>query len=152
MSQYKSIGFIGLGVMGEPICRNLVKKSGARVTAFDLSPEPLKRLREEGVVVAASVAAPSFRVQRRLPPSRRSHASAGRSWARIKWAPVLRARSCRLPPERSIRASDPARRFLRARRLRRLRRGLYGAQRVQVLREARLRRREQRTNKDGAGF
>ena len=56
MSQYKSIGFIGLGVMGEPICRNLVKKSGARVTAFDLSPEPLKRLREEGVVVAASVA------------------------------------------------------------------------------------------------
>jgi 3-hydroxyisobutyrate dehydrogenase len=56
MSQYKSIGFIGLGVMGEPICRNLVKKSGARVTAFDLSPEPLRRLREEGVVVATSVA------------------------------------------------------------------------------------------------
>ena len=56
MSGYKSIGFIGLGVMGEPICRNLVKKSGARVTAFDLSPEPLKRLREEGAVVATSVA------------------------------------------------------------------------------------------------
>ncbi|HEX3114419.1 MAG TPA: NAD(P)-dependent oxidoreductase [Bradyrhizobium sp.] len=56
MSQYKRIGFIGLGVMGEPICRNVVKKSGARVTAFDLSPEPLKRLREEGVLVAASVA------------------------------------------------------------------------------------------------
>ena len=31
MSAYKTIGFIGLGVMGEPICRNLVKKSGARV-------------------------------------------------------------------------------------------------------------------------
>ena len=29
MSAYKTIGFIGLGVMGEPICRNLVKKSGA---------------------------------------------------------------------------------------------------------------------------
>ena len=56
MSQYKTIGFIGLGVMGEPICRNLVKKSGARVIAFDLSPEPLRRLREEGAVVAASVA------------------------------------------------------------------------------------------------
>jgi 3-hydroxyisobutyrate dehydrogenase len=56
MSQYKSIGFIGLGVMGEPICLNLVKKSGARVTAFDLLPEPLERLREEGVVVATSVA------------------------------------------------------------------------------------------------
>jgi 3-hydroxyisobutyrate dehydrogenase-like beta-hydroxyacid dehydrogenase len=33
-----------------------VKKSSARLTAFDLSPEPLKRLREEGVVVATSVA------------------------------------------------------------------------------------------------
>ena len=31
MSDYKTIGFIGLGVMGEPICRNLVKKSGKRV-------------------------------------------------------------------------------------------------------------------------
>jgi 3-hydroxyisobutyrate dehydrogenase len=53
---YKIIGFIGLGVMGEPICRNLLKKSGASVVAFDLSPEPLERLREEGAVVAASVA------------------------------------------------------------------------------------------------
>ena len=56
MSAYKTIGFIGLGVMGEPICRNLLVKSGARVIAFDLSPEPLRRLREEGAVVAASVA------------------------------------------------------------------------------------------------
>lgn len=53
---YKTIGFIGLGVMGEPICRNLVKKSGARVLAFDLSPEPLARLGAEGAEVAASVA------------------------------------------------------------------------------------------------
>src|SRR3954470_10672385 len=56
MSAYKTIGFIGLGVMGEPICRNLVKKSGKRVLAFDLSPEPLARLRDEGADVAASVA------------------------------------------------------------------------------------------------
>jgi 3-hydroxyisobutyrate dehydrogenase len=41
MAQYRRNGFIGLGVMGEPICRNLVKKSGAPVIAFDLSPEPL---------------------------------------------------------------------------------------------------------------
>src|ERR1700744_2912013 len=53
---YKSIGFIGLGVMGEPICRNLVKKSGARVTAFDVAAEPLQRLRSDGADVAASVA------------------------------------------------------------------------------------------------
>src|SRR5215212_8426390 len=56
MSAYKVIGFIGLGVMGEPICRNLVKKSGKRVLAFDLSPEPLTRLRDEGAEVAATVA------------------------------------------------------------------------------------------------
>jgi 3-hydroxyisobutyrate dehydrogenase len=56
MSAYKSIGFIGLGVMGEPICRNLLKKSGKRVIAFDLSPEPLERLHEEGADIAGSVA------------------------------------------------------------------------------------------------
>jgi 3-hydroxyisobutyrate dehydrogenase len=53
---HKSIGFIGLGVMGEPICRNLVKKSGARVAAFDVAAEPLQRLRADGAVVAGSVA------------------------------------------------------------------------------------------------
>jgi 3-hydroxyisobutyrate dehydrogenase len=56
MSEYKTIGFIGLGVMGEPICRNLVKKSGKRVLAFDLAPEPLARLPGEGAEIAASVA------------------------------------------------------------------------------------------------
>jgi 3-hydroxyisobutyrate dehydrogenase len=56
MTQYKRIGFIGLGVMGEPICRNLVRKSGAAVIAFDLAPEPLERLRDEGAEVAGSVA------------------------------------------------------------------------------------------------
>jgi len=56
MSPYKTIGFIGLGVMGEPICRNLVKKSGAAMIAFDLAPAPLARLREEGAAATASVA------------------------------------------------------------------------------------------------
>jgi hypothetical protein len=56
MSRYKAIGFVGLGVMGEPICRNLVRKSGAPVIAFDLSPEPLARLRAEGATVAGAVA------------------------------------------------------------------------------------------------
>ncbi len=55
MTHYKTIGFIGLGVMGEPICRNL-KKSGVRIIAFDLSPEPLARLRGKGVDIATSVA------------------------------------------------------------------------------------------------
>jgi 3-hydroxyisobutyrate dehydrogenase-like beta-hydroxyacid dehydrogenase len=56
MPDVKAIGFIGLGVMGEPICRNLARKSGTRVIAFDVSPEPLQRLRTEGAAIAASVA------------------------------------------------------------------------------------------------
>ena len=56
MPSWTSIGFIGLGVMGEPICRNLVRKSGARVIAFDLAAEPLARLRDEGAEIGGSVA------------------------------------------------------------------------------------------------
>ena len=50
------IGFIGLGVMGEPMCRNLARKSGMAVAAYDISPAPLRRLRAEGVEAAANVA------------------------------------------------------------------------------------------------
>jgi 3-hydroxyisobutyrate dehydrogenase len=56
MPSWNSIGFIGLGVMGEPICRNLVRKSGARVVAFDLVAEPLARLRADGAEIGGSVA------------------------------------------------------------------------------------------------
>jgi 3-hydroxyisobutyrate dehydrogenase len=56
MTQYKRIGFIGLGVMGEPICRNLLRRSGTAVIAFDLALEPLRRLRDEGAGVVGSVA------------------------------------------------------------------------------------------------
>lgn len=55
MSDTNAIGFIGLGVMGEPICRNLTKKSGRTVTAFDLSAEPLARVKADGAQVAPSV-------------------------------------------------------------------------------------------------
>lgn len=51
-----ALGFIGLGVMGEPICRNLIHKSGRSVVAFDLAAEPLKRVEADGATVAASVA------------------------------------------------------------------------------------------------
>ena len=56
MAQANAIGFIGLGVMGEPICRNLLRKSGRPIVAFDLAAEPLQRLRAEGATAAASVA------------------------------------------------------------------------------------------------
>jgi 3-hydroxyisobutyrate dehydrogenase-like beta-hydroxyacid dehydrogenase len=49
------IGFIGVGVMGEPICRHLAKKSGKEVLAYDVAPEPLERLKAHGVQAAASV-------------------------------------------------------------------------------------------------
>lgn len=48
------IGCIGLGVMGEPICANLLRKSGCRVRGFDLRPEPLARLEMEGLEIASS--------------------------------------------------------------------------------------------------
>ena len=51
-----AIGFIGLGVMGEPICRNLLRKSGRKVLAFDLAAEPLARIVAGGAVAAKSVA------------------------------------------------------------------------------------------------
>jgi len=51
-----TIGFIGLGVMGEPICRNLLRKSGHKVLAFDLAAEPLARIVADGGVAANSVA------------------------------------------------------------------------------------------------
>lgn len=46
------IGFIGLGVMGEPMCRNLAAKSGAPILGYDVNPAPLARLR---VAAAGSV-------------------------------------------------------------------------------------------------
>ena len=49
------IGFIGLGVMGEPICRHLAAKGGEPLVGFDLRREPLERLAAHGVKAAASV-------------------------------------------------------------------------------------------------
>lgn len=46
------LAFIGLGVMGEPMCRNLARKSGAQVVGFDRDPAPLQRLSESGVQAA----------------------------------------------------------------------------------------------------
>ena len=47
-----TIGFIGLGVMGEPMCGHLARRSGTPVLAHDLRDEPLKRLAEHGVTAA----------------------------------------------------------------------------------------------------
>ncbi len=47
------IGFIGVGTMGEPMCRNLARKSGMTVLAADRDEAPLKRLAADGVKAAS---------------------------------------------------------------------------------------------------
>jgi 3-hydroxyisobutyrate dehydrogenase-like beta-hydroxyacid dehydrogenase len=47
------IGFIGVGTMGEPMCRNLAKKSGVAVLAADRDGAPLERLAADGVTAAS---------------------------------------------------------------------------------------------------
>ena len=54
--QILHLGIIGLGVMGEPICRNLVAKSRLPLVAFDLMPEALQRMSDAGASIAASAA------------------------------------------------------------------------------------------------
>jgi 3-hydroxyisobutyrate dehydrogenase-like beta-hydroxyacid dehydrogenase len=56
-SSFARIGFAGLGVMGEPICRNLARKSGLPVQGFDADPAPLQRLKADAVQTAPTVAA-----------------------------------------------------------------------------------------------
>jgi hypothetical protein len=49
LSADQQIGCIGLGVMGEPICANLLQKSATPVRGYDPRPEPLARLAEHGL-------------------------------------------------------------------------------------------------------
>lgn len=48
-----TLGFIGLGVMGEPMCGHLARRSGLPILAHDLRAEPLQRLAEHGVKAAS---------------------------------------------------------------------------------------------------
>lgn len=47
-----TLGFIGLGVMGEPMCSHLARRFGKPVLAHDLRREPLDRLAADGVRAA----------------------------------------------------------------------------------------------------
>jgi len=49
------LGFIGLGVMGAPMCRNLAAKSGQQVRAFDSDLEALTNMDQSGVKPAESI-------------------------------------------------------------------------------------------------
>ncbi len=46
------IGFIGLGIMGESMCENIVKKHGDEVFVFDLVKKKIKLLEEQGAKAA----------------------------------------------------------------------------------------------------
>lgn len=55
MADANSIGFIGLGVMGEPMCLNLQRKSGRKVHAYDIDAAVLARAEAEGMAIAGSL-------------------------------------------------------------------------------------------------
>lgn len=52
----KTLGFIGLGVMGEPMCANLIRKSKLPVYGTDTRAEPRDRLAAEGLKPCNSIA------------------------------------------------------------------------------------------------
>lgn len=57
----EAVGFIGLGVMGEPMCRNLLAKGSWPVIVHDVRPEPVGRLAAAGATAAGSVSAVTAR-------------------------------------------------------------------------------------------
>jgi 2-hydroxy-3-oxopropionate reductase len=52
----KKIGFIGLGIMGKPMAKNLLK-AGYELVAYDLRPEPLSEIVAVGAQAGSSPAA-----------------------------------------------------------------------------------------------
>ena len=50
------VGFIGVGNMGGPMCRNIIKNTNHEVIIFDLSPDAMKACTELGASAGSSVA------------------------------------------------------------------------------------------------
>ena len=55
MNKEKTIGFIGLGVMGKPMAKNLIK-AGYKIKVFDIKEEPVSELAGLGALTAATPA------------------------------------------------------------------------------------------------
>jgi len=55
MTDINTLGFIGLGVMGGRMCRNLAEKCGKPVIGFDIDPGKVAALAGAGVEAAASI-------------------------------------------------------------------------------------------------
>lgn len=56
MATIEKLGFIGLGVMGGRMCRNLMEKAGKPVVAFDVDQGKVAALAKHGVTGAQSIA------------------------------------------------------------------------------------------------
>ncbi|MGI9426545.1 MAG: NAD(P)-dependent oxidoreductase [Hyphomicrobiaceae bacterium] len=56
MSDVQQLGFIGLGVMGGRMCRNLARKSGKPVIGYDIDPAKAAALADVNVRAATSIA------------------------------------------------------------------------------------------------
>src|ERR1700736_3015163 len=56
MKPIDTLGFIGLGVMGEPMCANLIAKSGHTVYGVDTRRAPVDRLAARGLKLCATAA------------------------------------------------------------------------------------------------
>jgi 3-hydroxyisobutyrate dehydrogenase-like beta-hydroxyacid dehydrogenase len=56
MQPITTLGFVGLGVMGEPMCGNLVAKTRLPVYGTDLKRAPVERLAAKGLRACASIA------------------------------------------------------------------------------------------------
>jgi len=50
------VGFIGVGNMGGPMCRNIIKNTNHEVVVFDLDPDAIKRCTDLGAASGVSVA------------------------------------------------------------------------------------------------
>jgi 3-hydroxyisobutyrate dehydrogenase-like beta-hydroxyacid dehydrogenase len=55
MKPIDTLGFIGLGVMGEPMCANLLGKSGRAVYGTDIQRTPVERLAARGLKPCAGI-------------------------------------------------------------------------------------------------
>jgi len=56
MKSIDTLGFIGLGVMGEPMCANLMTKSRKTVYGTDIKRAPVERLAARGLKACANIA------------------------------------------------------------------------------------------------
>ena len=87
-----TIGFIGVGVMGEPMCRNLARKSGLPVIALDRDPAPLQRLgcgrRRSGGFDPGSLSRRPVSCFCRCPRARRCDEVAAFARRFLAWPPV----------------------------------------------------------------